>query len=396
MTEFEPRRAFEHLDKLAYEIGPRLAGTPGDRMAADYIREQFSSYGLRTRVHEFKFVNRAARTKATACILAAAFVVTFFLPPEFSLLTWFLALLLWRLLDRIMPKRSSQNIVATLQPKKTERRTAIIAHYDSAPCRVSDKLNYFVKFTFAPALILITMLLVVRVLGIPAWRIVWGVLACIFIPICVGMFVSASSRRISPGANDNASGVAVMLEAARASAESPPADIELTFVASGAEEQGLIGARRLVEDKVLPMDAMVLTLDMLGAGSQAYVVEGNGVFRRTKTSPKLNELLSSCIRGVGIRPKLWWAALAGHDHIPFVRAKIDATTFTIDTKADKDQIGNFVAKAFRLPTAHVRGYRYIHTIEDIPDRIELDNIELAGKVVIEFVKSFTSTGNQRG
>jgi Zn-dependent M28 family amino/carboxypeptidase len=182
-----------------------------------------------------------------------------------------------------------------------------------------------------------------------------------------------------------------MLEAARASAESPPADIELTFVASGAEEQGLVGARRLVEDKVLPMDAMVLNLDMLGAGSQAYVVEGNGVFRRTKTSPKLNEVLSSCIRGVGIRPKLWWAALAGHDHIPFVRAKIDATTFTIDTKADKDQIGNFVAKAFRLPTAHVRGYRYIHTIEDIPDRIELDNIELAGKVVLDFIKAIQVT-----
>jgi hypothetical protein len=356
-------------------------------MAAGYIGEQFRSYGLKTQVHEFKFVNRAARTKVTACILAAAFVIAFFLPPKFSLMAWFVALLLWRLLDWMMPKRSSQNIVVTLRPKKPKKHVTIIAHYDSAPCRVSDRLNYFVKFTFAPALILITAILAVRIFGTPAWPIAWGVLACIFVPICVGMFISVSSGRVSPGADDNASGVAVMLEAARALAESPPADIELTFVASGAEEQGLIGARRLVEDEVLPRDAKVLNLDMLGAGSQAYVVEGNGVFRRTRTSSKLNEVLTSCIKWAGFRPKRWWAALAGHDHIPFVRAGMDATTFTIDIKAGRDRLGDFLAKAFRLPIARVRGYRYIHTIEDTPDRIELNNIERAGKVVLDFVKT---------
>lgn len=387
MTEFEPRRAFEHLDRLAYEIGPRLAGTRGDRMAASYIADQFRSYGLKTRVHEFKFVNRAARAKTTACILAVAFVSVFFLSSWFSLLVWFMALLLWRLLDRIMPKRSSQNIVAMLQPKKPRKRVAIIAHYDSAPCRASDKLNYFVKFTLAPALILITAILIVRIFGAPAWPIVWWALACIFIPICIGMFISANSRCVSPGADDNASGVAVMLEAARASAESPSADVELIFVASGAEEQGLVGARKLVEDRVLPKDVAILNLDMLGAGSQAYVVEGNGVFKKTKTSPKLNETLASCIREVGLYPRSWWAALAGHDHIPFAQAKMDATTFTIDVRADKDRLGNFVAKTFRLPTARVRGYRYIHTIEDIPDRIELANIERAGKVVLKFIKT---------
>ena len=52
MAEFESRRAFEHIDKLAYEIGPRLAGTRGDKMAAEYIRKQFEGYGLKVKVQD--------------------------------------------------------------------------------------------------------------------------------------------------------------------------------------------------------------------------------------------------------------------------------------------------------------------------------------------------------
>ncbi len=387
MTEFESRRAFEHLDKLAYEIGPRLAGTRGDGIAADYIRKQFESYGLKTRVQEFKFVNRATRIKVTAFIFAAAFVTFLFLSPELSLFVWFLALVVWRSLGKLMPKRKSQNIIGTLEARESKKRAAITAHYDSAPCMVSYELHLFVRFTFAPALVIITLALALRAFGLlSAWSVAWGVLALVFMPICVGMFVAASSRRVSPGADDNASGVAVMLEAARVAAGSPPANAGLTFAALGAEEQGLMGAHKLVASKTLPEDTMVLNLDMIGAGSQAYVIEGNGVFRRSRTSPELNERLANCIKSAGLKPKLWWAALARHDHIPFVRAKMRATTFSIDVQS-KDKLGHFIAKVFRLPNVRVRGYRYIHTLEDTPERIELANIERTGAVVLEFIKT---------
>lgn len=387
MAEFEPRRAFEHLDKLAYEIGPRLAGTRGDGMAADYIRKQFESYGLKTRVQEFEFVDRAARAKVTACILAAAFITFLFLPPEPFLLVWALALVVWRSLDWLMPKRKSQNVIGALGARESKKRAAITAHYDSAPCMVSYGLHLFVKFAFAPVLVLITLVLALRALGLlSAWSVTWGVLALVFMPICVSMFVVASGRRVSPGADDNASGVAVMIEAARVAVGSPPTDAGLTFVALGAEEQGLVGARKLVASKALPKDTMVLNLDMVGAGSQAYIIEGNGVFRRRRTSPELNERLANCIKSVGLNPKFWWATLAGYDHIPFVRAKMRVTTFSINT-LDKDKLGHFIARAFALPNAKVRGYRYIHTLEDTPERIELANIERAGAVVLEFVKT---------
>ena len=78
MAEFEPRQAFEHIDKLAYEIGPRLAGTRGEQQAAEYIQKQLESYGYKVEAQEFDFVDRAARTQIGAVLLATAFIVTAF------------------------------------------------------------------------------------------------------------------------------------------------------------------------------------------------------------------------------------------------------------------------------------------------------------------------------
>ncbi len=388
MAEFEPRHAFEHLDKLAYEIGPRLAGTRGDRLAADYIQKQFEESGLKVRRQEFGFVNRSARTKVTACIFGTAFVASLFLPPELSLAVWLAALCIWRSLSALMPKRRSQNIIVTLKVGKPKRRVAVTAHYDSAPCMISYKLHLFVRFTFLPTLAIVTLVLTLRALGIlPGWPLVWGVLAFIFLPVCAGLFITASSRRVSPGAYDNASGVAVMLEVARVFSEAPPKDMELSFIAFGAEEQGLVGARKLVESKVLAEDTRVLNLDGVGLGSQAYVIEGNGILRRRRTSPELNDVLADSIKSAGLQPKLKWAALAGQDHIPLVRAKMLATTFTQEA-VDKDELGRFIGKAFALPNAGTRGYRYLHTLEDTPEGIELSKIEHAGQVVLGFIKKF--------
>ncbi len=387
MAEFEPRRAFEHIDKLAYEIGPRLAGTRGDQMAAEYIQKQLESYRLKTRVQEFKFVGRAAQRKAAACLFVAAFVISLFLPPSPSLFVWLVAIAIWCSLGKLMPKRQSQNIIAVRGVDSPKKRVAVTAHYDSAPCMVSYRLHLFLRFTFLPALALVLIALALRALWwVQAWPAVWAVLALAFLPICAGMFVAASGRRVSPGADDNASGVAVMLEAAHVLAEEPPADIELRFIATGAEEQGLVGARRLVKEKSLPPDTLVLNLDGVGVGPHAYVIEGNGILRRTRTPLQLNQVLAGCIQRAGPKPNLWWAALAGHDHIPLVRARMQATTFTADVGGE-DKLGRFIAKVFRLPNARVRGYRYIHTADDIPDRIELKNIERAGAVVLEFIKS---------
>lgn len=387
MAEFEPRQAFEHIDKLAYEIGPRLAGTRGEQQAADYIQKQLESYGYKVEAQEFNFVDRAARMKTGACLLVAAFIVTLFLPDLIALAVFLIALAMFSSLPKLMPKQKSKNIVTTFKQENPKKHLMITAHYDSARCVVNYKLQVFTKFALIPFISVVLIFLLVRAAGVLpiSWWPIWLILAFIFLPVCGSMFWAARSKQVSSGANDNASGLSVMLEVARVTRELQPSS-EVTFVAFGAEEQGLAGSRAFVEKQKFEGENLVLNLDMVGAGKQVFVVEGNGLVRKHRTSKKLNEVLIKCCEHVGLKPKLWWAALAGHDHIPFLRAKLPATTFTLDSLGT-DKLEPRLGKIFGLPNTRGRGYRYIHTMEDMPEKIELANIELAGKVVLELIKT---------
>jgi len=388
MAEFEPRRAFEHIDKLAYEIGPRLAGTTGAKQAADYIQKQLESCGYKPVVQEFGFVPRAVKTQIRAIFIIAAFVASLFLPAIVSLVVFLFALLIAYAAPYAAPKQLGKNIVVTTAAEEPKKHLLVSAHYDSARCTVHPNLNIFVKFAFAPVVIVFTAFLLLRQVGMPfvVWAITWTCLAPFFLAVCAGMLISVSGKRVSPGANDNASGVALMLEVARVAAENPPSNVELTFAAFDVEEQGLIGSREFVKtQKFVPEKFVMLNLDTLGAGKQAYVVEGNGLVQKHRTAQKANDVLMLCCEHAGLKPKLWWAALAGHDHIPFLRVKLPSTTLTMDAPS-KDDFSVALAKKIGLPNARTRGYRYLHTMDDIPDKIELANIERAGQVVLEFIK----------
>ena len=79
-----------------------------------------------------------------------------------------------------------------------------------------------------------------------------------------------------PGANDNASGVGVMLEVAselaRRQSELP---ISVVFAALGAEEIGMRGASELVQHPPIPLErvALAVNLDMEGAGDGSLTVQ---------------------------------------------------------------------------------------------------------------------------
>ncbi|NJL20468.1 MAG: M28 family peptidase [Leptolyngbyaceae cyanobacterium SM1_3_5] len=90
-------------------------------------------------------------------------------------------------------------------------------------------------------------------------------------PILVGAHFDAIPG--TPGADDNASGVAVLLELAR-SIHHAPARSPICFVAFDLEEYGLVGSRAYANDLQEPLKLM-LSLEMLGycdrtPGSQKY------------------------------------------------------------------------------------------------------------------------------
>lgn len=74
------------------------------------------------------------------------------------------------------------------------------------------------------------------------------------------------SNEIHPGADDNASGTAGLLELARRLAEKGPLPRRIVFIAFTAEERGLHGSEEYVKSPVFPLDSTIamFNMDMIG------------------------------------------------------------------------------------------------------------------------------------
>jgi hypothetical protein len=90
-----------------------------------------------------------------------------------------------------------------------------------------------------------------------------------------------------PGASDNASGVAVVLELVRRLVENPPAEVDVIALLCGAEEAGMGGMADFMGRHAgeLPRSStLVLGLDTLGAGTP-IVASGEGTMREHRYPP---------------------------------------------------------------------------------------------------------------
>ncbi len=387
MSSFEPRVAFEHLDKLAYEIGPRLAGTRGAVQAQKYIQKCFKSYGLKTEIQEFRFANVRTRLRVSGVMLIGVFVSTLFLSALCALAASVAAVGLFFLLPHLLAVGKTTNVIGSIKVKEPKKRLLVTAHYDSAYCTRSRRITMFLRFATLPVLatFLGVLALVVALGAFNVWPIVWIVLAFFLLPTC-GLMFTVLKKQVSPGANDNASGVAVMMEVARAIANDPPKDLAIDFVAFGAEEQGLVGSKKL-SSSFKPGEVSVINIDTVGTGQFFYVVTGNGIIRKRGTSPELNKALEKAASVLRLEMKSMWTLLAGHDHIPFVRRGIAATTLTA-AKPARHGFDEFVEKKFGIKDARSRQYQHLHTLEDVPDRVGLGNIGYAGRIVLNFIKDY--------
>lgn len=80
-----------------------------------------------------------------------------------------------------------------------------------------------------------------------------------------------------PGANDNASGVAIIMEVARALKEyNISLKRSILIISFGAEEQGIIGSKAYLENPIFPLDKTVglINLDGVGVGDKISATAG--------------------------------------------------------------------------------------------------------------------------
>ncbi len=128
-----------------------------------------------------------------------------------------------------------------------------------------------------------------------------------------------------PGANDNASGVATVLDLAKHYAtKGTKPKYSVAFLFPGAEEVGLIGSKYYTEHPLFPLEKIkfVLNLDIVGTGSEGIAIV-NG-----KANPKAVELLKSINKEDNLFPHIQVRGEAANsDHHFFHQAGVPAVFF---------------------------------------------------------------------
>ena len=122
---------------------------------------------------------------------------------------------------------------------------------------------------------------------------------------------------IFPGANDNASGVAMLLSLANYFSDKSP-KYNLVFMAFGAEEAGILGSKYYVENPLFPLQDIkfVLNLDIMGTGDEGItVVNGTQHKKQFKLLSDINKkhkyLTKIKIRGRAANSDHYWFSQLG-------------------------------------------------------------------------------------
>ncbi|MCR5888492.1 M20/M25/M40 family metallo-hydrolase [Hymenobacter sp. J193] len=129
-------------------------------------------------------------------------------------------------------------------------------------------------------------------------------------------------RAYFPGANDNASGTAMLLELAAHFAQ--PANrlrYSVAFIAFSGEEAGLLGSQYFVANPAMPLSSIrfLLNLDLVGTGEEGITVVNGKV--HSQEYQLLQQLNTS---GVGVGSIAARGRAANSDHFPFSEQGVPA------------------------------------------------------------------------
>ena len=144
----------------------------------------------------------------------------------------------------------------------------------------------------------------------------------------------------SPGANDNAAAVGLLLSLIERLAEASPTKLRVRCVFTAAEERGYLGARNYVGDVDVGELAGVLSLELCGIGDSLVVWDAEGEMPLLRT-------VSSALEGIGLARDASYHVVGripmfGSDHRAFVPLGVPAYGFTLVPSANAEALRQFV------------------------------------------------------
>ncbi|MES2560272.1 MAG: M28 family peptidase [Bacteroidota bacterium] len=167
-----------------------------------------------------------------------------------------------------------------------------------------------------------------------------------------------------PGANDNASGVAMMLDLMK-QIKKKPLPYSVAFMAFAGEEAGLLGSVYYTETPLFPLSkiSMLINLDLMGTGDKGMTVVNATLFPEEFQQLQLLNLNKDYLPAVNPRGKA-----ANSDHYYFSEKGVKAFFFYL-----------------------MGEYKYYHDIHDGPEALTLSKYNGAFLLIYDFMVEY-STG----
>ena len=188
----------------------------------------------------------------------------------------------------------------------------------------------------------------------------------------VAFLLDTATRPTVPGANDNASGVAAALEAARELAADPLPDTEALIVLPGAEESGMGGMRAFLAGHALdPARTFVLGLDTVGSGTPVLAAAEGAVLAHRYRETDL-DLVARGAEAAGLPAPERWRIAGWTDPV--------------------------LARFAGLPAASLlsvgpRGmYTRYHRMDDLPEHVDLACVEACVRVAESTARVYAAAG----
>ncbi|WP_161602341.1 M28 family metallopeptidase [Tautonia marina] len=347
---FQPDRALRLIHRLAF---PRAVGSQGERLAARLVERALARSGRPVVRERFPVGTTARRVGSVLAFSGASVLVTIgvILATRWPLITGLCALAAgylvnapWivtrSLADRLRARVWSDNLVVwpsrDNDAEAAPARVVFLAHYDSKSQRLPTGFRVaLVVSSTVGCLILAGASLARMLLGGEAIGFTPLILLGGFINGClIALMCNASGNR-SPGALDNGSGLAVLLELARSWEPRADAPVDAVFLATGAEEVGLDGARAFLQRHewwLRERPTLLINLESVGAGDRVWLAGSPIAVTLAETVAEAQQIPTSRFRVLG----------AGMDHEPFAAAGLAAVSL----------LGDVVGTSASLHTRH--------------------------------------------
>jgi len=217
-----------------------------------------------------------------------------------------------RLIRRLLPRRTTYNVVCELGPADAERTVVLIAHHDAAHSglvfhpripHIADRLGLIERNDTSPPL----MAPVVGGPALAALGALGGRRLLTKLGVLLGLGTAAAMteiglRDVVPGANDNGTAVVALLALAEQLLAEPTDDLRVILLSVGSEESFSEGIKAFGERHFgeLPREStFFLCLETLGSPN-LLVLRGEGFLKMREYPPRALALMDGLAEEHGI------------------------------------------------------------------------------------------------